>query len=217
MHRKPITILLLYLFSAPLLRAQVSSTLFLHQPFTDTNLCASAALSVSDSLEGSYSAGNVFTVQLSDALGSFASPVSIGSSYAVSAGSIICMIPTNTITGTGYRIRIVASNPADTSGTDGINIRITNLSALALSSNAPVCKGDTVRINATDTSTGTAFSYIFPNNTSAIVQNLVIPHSVYADTGMFHVTASLGACSITDSIYITLRPKPPTPQMSGGG
>lgn len=217
MHRKTITILLLCLLCAPRLHAQVSTTLFFHHPFTDTNLCAGAALSVSDSIETSYSPGNVFTVQLSDALGSFANPVSIGSSYAVTAGSISCTIPASSVTGIGYRIRIVASNPADTSGTDGINMHISNLSALTLSSNAPVCEGDTVRIHATDTSTGTMFSYTGPNSINANVQDLVIPHSVNADTGMFHVTASLGVCSTTDSIYIALNPTPPTPWTTGPG
>ncbi len=62
-----------------------------------------------------FNAGNVFTAQLSDAAGSFASPVSIGTLASTAAGTISATIPAGTALGTGYRIRIVSSNPVATS------------------------------------------------------------------------------------------------------
>ncbi|MBV6406155.1 MAG: hypothetical protein IT228_14455 [Flavobacteriales bacterium] len=66
-----------------------------------------------------YSSGGVptgstlFTAQLSDASGSFASPQTIGFVGSSSAsGAIGCSIPGNTPPGTGYRIRVVASGTA---------------------------------------------------------------------------------------------------------
>lgn len=71
-----------------------------------------------------FQAGNVFTAQLSDATGSFASPVNIGSVTSVTSGSIPCFIPTSVPQGTGYRIRVVASNSHFTSPDNGTNIQI---------------------------------------------------------------------------------------------
>ncbi len=57
-------------------------------------------------------AGNVYTAQLSNALGSFASPVNIGTLVGNgSSGSINVTIPLNTPPGNGYRIRVVGSMP----------------------------------------------------------------------------------------------------------
>jgi hypothetical protein len=57
--------------------------------------------------------GNAFTAQLSNASGSFTNPVSLGAVQAGVSNSVT--IPANSTAGTGYRIRIVSSNPALTS------------------------------------------------------------------------------------------------------
>ena len=59
-----------------------------------------------------FNAGNVFTAELSDNNGSFANPVTIGSLTSSTIGTITATIPNNSVSGTGYRIRVVASNPA---------------------------------------------------------------------------------------------------------
>lgn len=76
-----------------------------------TNFCAGSTVSIP------YSAidiggGNSFTAQLSDASGSFANPIIIGSTSGNASGSIIATIPPNTTTGSAYRIRIISSFPA---------------------------------------------------------------------------------------------------------
>ena len=87
--------------------------------------CTGTAVSVPYSASGTFAAGNTFEAQLSDAMGGFGAPVAIGSvSSVVASGTIAAVIPTGTAAGTGYRIRVVASNPA-TAGTDnGANITI---------------------------------------------------------------------------------------------
>ena len=57
--------------------------------------------------------GSTFTAQLSDALGSFASPVAIGAVASDASGNqeISASIPASTNTGTGYRIRVVSNSP----------------------------------------------------------------------------------------------------------
>ncbi|OSZ79241.1 hypothetical protein CAP35_13585 [Chitinophagaceae bacterium IBVUCB1] len=73
-----------------------------------------------------YSAGNVFSIELSNAAGSFSSPTIIGSLTSTVAGKIICTIPTTIPTGSGYRIRIVSSNAASRMPDNGVNITVTN-------------------------------------------------------------------------------------------
>jgi hypothetical protein len=92
---------------------------------TGSPFCAGANVSVSYTITGTYVAGNIFTAQLSDASGSFASPVSIGSVAQITAGTISATIPAGTVTGTGYRIRVVASTALQTVGSDnGSNLTV---------------------------------------------------------------------------------------------
>jgi len=55
---------------------------------------------------------NTYTAQLSNASGSFASPVNIGSLLTdANSGTITFTIPPGTPTGSGYMIRVISSNP----------------------------------------------------------------------------------------------------------
>ena len=64
-----------------------------------------------------YILGNIFTAQLSNATGSFTSPINIGSinvtggSFTNCTGTINATLPTGLPVGTGYRIRVVSSQP----------------------------------------------------------------------------------------------------------
>lgn len=81
-------------------------------------------VSVPFTLTGTYGSGNTVTAQLSDASGSFASPVNIGSVTTTASGTISATIPAGTATGAAYRIRVVASNPVITANDNGSNIAI---------------------------------------------------------------------------------------------
>lgn len=85
----------------------------------------SSNLSISFTKTGTFNSGNVFTAQLSNSSGSFASASNIGTLAGTSSGVINATIPSNTLAGSGYRIRIVASNPAITSSDNGIDLIIT--------------------------------------------------------------------------------------------
>lgn len=70
-------------------------------------------------------ATNVYRVELSNASGSFASPLTIGTLTATVPSPITCTIPSTLATGSAYRIRMVASNPALTSSDNGSNLSVT--------------------------------------------------------------------------------------------
>jgi len=75
-------------------------------------------------ITGTFTGGNIFSSQLSDASGSFSNPVTIGSLSSVNSGTISSTIPANIIAGNGYRIRVVSSNPSVTGTDNGENISI---------------------------------------------------------------------------------------------
>ncbi len=83
-----------------------------------------ASVSVPFTISGTYNAGNVFTAYLSDAAGSFASETAIGTLNSQLAGTISATIPAGTAAGTGYRIRVKASDPVATGTDNGSNLTI---------------------------------------------------------------------------------------------
>lgn len=95
-------------------------------PFTvDCTASTSDAGSVAFTSAGTFTGGNIYTVELSDASGSFASPIAIGTLTSVAnLGSINFTIPANTATGTGYLIRITSDSPAVT-GSESSSFTIT--------------------------------------------------------------------------------------------
>lgn len=93
---------------------------------------------------GTYTAGNVFTAEISDAAGSFASPTAIGSlsSSASGAQAIICTVPGSLPAGTGYRIRVLSTSPSVTGTDNGTDLVINDLPVVSLSQFSTVCVYD---------------------------------------------------------------------------
>ena len=99
---------------------------------TVPNSLCGTGLQVPFSSAGTFLAGNVFSAQLSNANGSFANAATIGSvalSGTGPSGMINAVLPSGLVPGTGYRIRVVSSNPAAVSPDNGFNITINPLQA----------------------------------------------------------------------------------------
>ena len=92
---------------------------------TATAVCAGNSLIVPYTAKGYVDAANVFTAQLSNASGSFATPVNIGTATATLSGNINATIPSGTLAGAGYRVRVVSGNPARVAANNGANIKVT--------------------------------------------------------------------------------------------
>ena len=86
---------------------------------TPAGYCAGGSVSVPYTTVGAANAGNTFTAQLSNASGSFASPVTLGTLSSTTSGTISGTIPGGTTAGTGYYIRVVSSNPSITGSSYG--------------------------------------------------------------------------------------------------
>ncbi|MDD3877977.1 MAG: S8 family serine peptidase [Bacteroidales bacterium] len=172
-------------------------------------LCAGDSINVNVNIVGSLNSGNTFTVELSDANGSFANPVIIGSVLSDVSASIACLIPNNITAGTGYRIRAKSNNPVNTTNDNGFNLTINNKPIVDMIDNASVCYTSNYyllpqimyhdSILWTSTGTGT-----FNNNT--IDNPFYIPSvdDSTAGTIKIYLTAYSG-CGITeDSLTLTL-------------
>ena len=120
-----------------------------------TSYCTGESSFLYADAQGVFSPGNVFSAVLSDSVGSFSNPTIIGtlSGYSSGVQTINFRIPINISLGTGYRIRIVASNPLTTSNDNNFDIAITTIPVPA-STNQVICAGQSVALNAT-CSTGT--------------------------------------------------------------
>jgi len=103
-------------------------------PIFPLEYCPGAAINVSYTVNGSFGvcADNTFTAQLSDAGGSFATPVNIGSVVSNTSGAIAATIPLNTPSGASYRIRVVSDQPQLAGTNNGSNINITTQNCVEL-------------------------------------------------------------------------------------
>lgn len=102
----------------------ISTSAIVGSPFTVACL-SGTAVNVDFTSVGTFTAGNVYTAQLSDAAGSFTTPVTIGTlTSTANSGTIASTIPAGTLTGAGYRIRVVSTNTAYTGSDNGTNLTI---------------------------------------------------------------------------------------------
>ena len=118
-----------------------------------TSTCAGGNVIIPFTYTGTFPFGNVFTAQLSDFFGNFGSPVNMGSTMFVVGGNgvIFGTIPASTNFGFLYRIRVVSSNPADTSSASANTIIVTQVAQLNQVVSNPgdsACPGDTITLTA---------------------------------------------------------------------
>lgn len=122
-----------------------------------TSLCAGGTVIIPYTVSGgSYNFGNVFTAQLSGDMdffcqsGTFSNPIDMGTVPYWSSGFIIGTIPDNTTLGT-YRVRVIASDPADTGSISPNCVIITNMPQLMVTLIATpddtICDGDSVTLS----------------------------------------------------------------------
>lgn len=190
------------------------TTSFIKQPYTDTVLCPGQTFPLVYSTSFNFRSNNSFTAQLSNASGSFTSPVNIGSHADTVGDTIWCTVPVNATPGNGYRIRLLSSNPQDTSLDNQVDIRIKAApQALTNSSNSPVCTTDTLRLNGGSSSSGITWAWSGPNSFSSGAEDTIIANSTMSHAGDYILTATLNStgCSFSDTTTVVMRPTPDKP------
>ncbi len=126
-------------------------------PFLFSHSAPNASVSVPFTTSSAFNAGNIFTAQLSDASGSFATATSIGTLNATSSGTIAATIPSTTPAGTAYRIRVTGSNPAIIGSDNGTNLVVdqfnSSIAPTATQNIALNANGTVLTVTASQTST----------------------------------------------------------------
>ncbi len=115
-------------------------------------------------------------------------------------------IPNSTLAMDG-RYFVTASQPSGCNGIDSIDIVITPLPQINLSSNNPICQDDTIFLN-TINFPGVNYSWTGPNGFTSNIHNPFIPNAQTTMDGYYVLTATANGCSAIDSILIRVTPLP---------
>ncbi len=180
---------------------------------TPANYCAGDSINIPYTETGSYGGGNIFTAELSDDLGSFASPVTLGSLASTASGTINGVIPGGTLPGSGYLVRVVSSSPVIV-GSSSSSITISGPPAAAAINTGPYCAGDTIFLVANG---GVSYAWAGPNSFTSLQPDPFIGSSISADAGVYTVTVTSAAgCTAISSTTVVVNTNP-TPTASNTG
>jgi len=173
------------------------------------SLCAGASVKIPFTVSGEINSGNIFTAQLSDASGSFANAVTIGTLSSTSSDTINALIPASGIPdGNNYKVRILASSPAVTGSTSG-GFRISS-PAIEISSSDNdnnICAGSSTTLSATE-----GFSAYAWSNGATTLSIIVSAAENISVTG----TDSSGCFAASSSLTITVSDLPEAIITPGG-
>lgn len=181
---------------------------------TSSNFCAGDAISVPISLSGTFGPNNTFNVQLSDATGSFGSPVVIGVlTDNTAATAISAVIPQDLPSGTAYRVRVVSNTP--TPGITGstsptimtINPRPSAPSAIAITPGPNVCSGQSLTLSSA--SSGATIRWIVGGTQVGTGSPFV--YANIQTTTTFIAEAFIGSCTSSVNTLVTVTATPPNP------
>lgn len=174
-----------------------------------SQVCASTTfntynLSFSFSPASNLGTGNVFTVELSNASGSFASPTILTTSNStISPTNVSFSFPTN-VNGTNYRIRVKSSSPVSTSPSSiafsanyavynqpfTINNNVSNQAICSTSNfNLSIDSGPNSPLNFSE------LTYIWYRN-NAVISGQTSSSIPITQTGNYRVEVNYGSCSL---------------------
>jgi len=169
---------------------------------TGSPFCPCAAVNVPFTSTGTFTAGNIYTAQLSNATGSFATPVNIGIlASTANAGTIPCIIPCGTTAGTLYRIRVISSTPSVVGTDNGVNLTVSAIPTVTASASpASICAGQSSVLTG-----GGATTYSWNPGGLSGTSVTVTPGT----TTTYTVTGTgPGGCTNTATVTVPVNPVP---------
>lgn len=194
-----------------------SNTITTTTPIVGSPFCVTASAGVSVSVpftsSGTFT-GNTYTAQLSNAAGSFASPVNIGTlvSDANSGTTISATIPASTPTGTGYVIRVISNGPAVTgSSTAAFTVNLANNSVAPVTAQNIATGANGATLTVTEQSTPSSRQWYYATVSGGPYTNLIggatgttyVPN--FATAGTYYVVCvSTFACGTITSNQVQI-------------
>lgn len=170
-----------------------------------------------------FTSANKFVAELSDASGSFGAPVFLGSVLSTGDGSIPAVIPTTTPAGSGYRIRIVSTEPSMISQDNGTDLTIFPLPTAVITGTAALCSGESTVLQITTSGVSPWTITYQENGTPAIIHtntpvySFSVSPTVTTDYVVTSVTDGNGySASVFSNAIVTINPRPAA-TINGGG
>ena len=115
----------------------------------NTGFCLGSIINVNYLVNGSINANNTYTVQLSNATGDFTNAITIGSNTSNTiVGNITGIIPKNLAAGTGYKVRVNASDPLTTGESNATAFSIHALPSVSAGVDVRICNGQNTILRA---------------------------------------------------------------------
>ncbi|MFA5973632.1 MAG: GEVED domain-containing protein [Lentimicrobiaceae bacterium] len=184
---------------------------------TGSPFCAGASVSIPYTISGTFTSGNVFTAQLSNSVGSFASPVNIGTLTSTTAGTISGTFPAGTATGAGYRIRVVSSSPAIAGTNNGSNLTVNSIPTITGTTPGSTCGSGTVTLDAA-ASAGTINWYAASIGGASLGTGTSYTTPSLSATKTYYVDATNNGCTTATrtSVVATVNTIPTPPGTTGG-
>jgi len=216
-------LLLLVFFATSVLRANAGGP-FMNTSVVGTSFCGCQAVNVNYSSGGiTFNPGNLFSVELSDAAGSFTTPTVIGSLFSTSAtGSIATTIPCNILSGTGYRVRVTSTATFFVGSNNGVNLtlnpQVTPSVTITPSPNDTFCGVTTAYLIPTGVNMGATPTYAWYKNGGYAANSPVYASNLFAPGDeMVLVMTSSAACASPASVSDTVIMWPNTPSNNLAG
>jgi len=132
--------------------------------------CASDTIHVKYTASGTFGTNNVFTAQLSDASGDFASYKTVGTN-ALNSGTITATLPNNLAVGSGYKLRVVSNNPVASTLVESGSFQIKSFPSTptVINGDLSVCANETnVAYSTSTVQTALKYRWKFPSGTQVI-------------------------------------------------
>ncbi|HEY2722210.1 MAG TPA: T9SS type B sorting domain-containing protein, partial [Chitinophagaceae bacterium] len=145
----------------------------------------------------SFLPGNEFTVQLSDQNGDFSHASNIGNIASTQTDSILITLPSNLVQSAGYKLRVIASRPNDTS--EIYSLWIHGVPAITLGNDTAICENSRFALSAGSQLPSSQFIW----NTGSTDSSIVV-----MQPGVYWCQTDNGCGSARDSISIQVMPIP---------
>lgn len=178
---------------------------------TNLTLCEGQTISadfVVTEVQGTINSGNIYTFELSDATGSFAAPISLGTVTSSSLTGVVSGTIPGGLSGAGFRVRVNSSNDPITGDDNGVDITINPNPSIDAGDNEIVCEGEELTLTADN-----------PDNANISWDGGITNGVAFVATATqnYEVTAELNGCTSTDIVQVTVVNAPATPTITVNG
>jgi hypothetical protein len=78
-------------------------------------------------------------------------------------------------------------------------------------SNSPLCDGQTLNLNVSNTTTGVSYNWTGPNSFTSAIQAPSITNATVSTSGDYIATLTIGSCTAKDTVAVVVHPIPAAP------